>query len=162
MRCLVVGIGNVRDGNALAAILGTDPVGVRQVDADGRRRILVTTQHGSTNGIGCHTLYLLLAETRINGRVVLKPLGITADGLRTPGGLQVLIFDDALPRAFQPQRVTIDLDEAVDEVDASLMLTHPRLAVVIETLQVASPIVVNKIVYDLLLVCIFSHATRFL
>ena len=36
MSRLVVSIGNIRDGNALAAVLSANPIGVRQIDADSR------------------------------------------------------------------------------------------------------------------------------
>ena len=50
--CLIIGIGDIRDGDALRAILRSDPVCIRQVDANSRRGIFVTAQHCGTDHIG--------------------------------------------------------------------------------------------------------------
>ena len=64
---LVIGIGDVRDGDALRTVLRTNPVGIGQIDADSRRWLFVATQHSGTNGIGCDTFDLGLTETRVDG-----------------------------------------------------------------------------------------------
>ena len=108
------------------------PVRIGQVDANGGGGVFVASQHGSTDGIGHHALDMRLAETGVYGRMVLEPLGIAGDGLGATGSLQVLILNDAFPRAFQAQGIAIDLDETVDKVDASLVLADPRDAIVVE------------------------------
>ena len=108
------------------------PVCIGQVDANGGGGVFVASQHGSTDGIGHHALDLRLAETGVYGGMVLEPLGIAGDGLGATGSLQVLILDDAFPRAFQAQGITIDLDETIDKIDASLVLADPRDAIVVE------------------------------
>ena len=141
---LVVGIGNVRDRDALRTVLRTNPVGIGQIDADSRRGIFFATEHGGTDGIGRNPLDMRLAEARVDGRMVLEPLGILADGLSSLGGLQILVFHDALPRAFQAQRIAIHLNESVDEVYPTLVFPNPLDTVVVEHAQVASIIIINK------------------
>ena len=52
MSRLVVSIGDIADGDTLAAVLCPDPVGIGQVDADSRRGIFLATEHGGTDDIG--------------------------------------------------------------------------------------------------------------
>ena len=101
LRGLVIRIGNVTDGNAFTAVSSTNPVGVWQVNADGRSGIFVATQHSGTNHIGRYAFYYRLTETLIYGRVILEPLGVLADGLCAMSGLFVDILHQAFPRTFQ-------------------------------------------------------------
>ena len=101
MGCLVIGIGDIGDGDALGTVLRPDPVGIGQVDANSGRGVFVTAQHGGTDGIGRHTLDLRFAETGVYRGMVLEPLGIARDGLGAFGSLEVFIFHNTFPRAFQ-------------------------------------------------------------
>ena len=67
MRSLVVGIGHIAYGHTLRAMLGTHPVAVWQVDADGRSWIEVACQDSSGDHLGRHALHVLLLEARIHG-----------------------------------------------------------------------------------------------
>ena len=116
--------------------MSTDPVSIRQVDADGRRGIFITTQHRRTDDIGRDALDNGFAETGIHRGMILEPLGIPTDGLRTFGSLFVNIFDKSLPGAFQSQRITIDLNESVDEINGRIMLFQPFNTIFIENLQI--------------------------
>ena len=89
---LVVGFRQVSNGHTLRTVTGTDPVGIGQVDAYGRRGILVASEHGGTDNVGCNALDLRLSETRIDGRMVLKPLCMRRDGFRAASGYHVFIF----------------------------------------------------------------------
>ena len=73
---LVVGLGQIAYRDALASVLCPYPVSIGQVDADGCRGVLVAAEHGRTNHVGRHALHFGLAEARVNGRMVFKPLGI--------------------------------------------------------------------------------------
>ena len=143
--------------DALRTVLRTNPVGIRQIDADSRRGIFVATEHSGTNSIGGDTLYMGLTETRVDGRMVLKPLGILADGLSSLGGLQILVFHDALPRTFQAQRIAIHLDESVDKVYPTLVFPNPLDTVVVEHAQVACIIIINKVFYHESLFFVLGH-----
>ena len=101
MGCLVVGIGDIGDGDALGTVLRPDPVGIGQVDANSGRGVFIATEHGGTDGIGRHTLDLRFAETGVYRGMVLEPLGIARDGLGALGSLEVFIFHNTFPRAFQ-------------------------------------------------------------
>ena len=151
LRCLVVGIGQVADGHTLRTVLLANPVGIRQIDADGGSRIFLTAKHRRTDYIGCNALHLRLAEAGIHRRMVLKPLRILADGLRALGGLQVLVFHDSLPGTFQSQRVAIYLDESVDEIHHALVLLHPGDAISVEIHEITCAIELHEQVDNVLL-----------
>ena len=157
MSRLVVGISNVRNGNTLGTVLCTNPIGIGQIDTDCCRGIFIATQHSRTNGISSYPLNMWLTKTRINRRMVFKPLGILADGLRALRCLQVLILYNTFPRAFQTQRVTIYLNEPIHEVYPTLMFPNPFYAVVVEHAQVASLIIVDEQCYHTGLLLVFCH-----
>ena len=154
----VVSIGNIRDGYALRTVAGTNPVGVGQIDADSRRRILLAAQHGSTDNVGRDTLDYRFAEARVNGRVVLEPLGILGDGARAVGSLFVDVLYESLPRAFQSEGVAIDLDESVDEVHPTLQALQPQDAVFVEQVQVTRFVVLNECLNNLALAVVLGYA----
>ena len=78
---LCVGVGDVGDGHGLGTVLLADPVGIRQVDADGRCGIVVAGDDRHVDYLGAHPLDLGFLEARVDGGVVLEPLGILADDL---------------------------------------------------------------------------------
>ena len=156
---LVVGTRQVGYRHTLASVLRPNPVAVGQVNADGAGGIEVATQHGSTYHPGAYAATHFLAETWVDGRVVLEPLGIVAQGLGTSGGLVVDDVDVALPAGLQPERVAIDLDEAVGEVHLALGLLHPEDAVFVERAKVAAAIERDKFVDDGLLPGILGIGT---
>ena len=49
--------------------------------------------------------------------MILEPLGIGSNGLDLFGGVGVGEFNDAFPCSFETERVVINFNEAVDEVD---------------------------------------------
>ena len=157
---LVVGISQVADGNALRTVLLTDPVGIRQIDADSRSRIFLTAKHRRTDYIGGNTLHLRFAETGIHRRMILKPLSILTDGLGSLGSLQVLVFHDTLPGTFQSQWVAIYFDESVDEIHHAFVLLHPGDAISVEILKITGAIELHEQVDDMLLSLIFSEFLR--
>ena len=65
-RRLFISIGNVSDRHRLGTVVATNPVGVRQVDSDRRRRITIPTQHSCRNHFGRDTFYLFFTELRID------------------------------------------------------------------------------------------------
>ena len=141
MRGFVIGIGDIADSDTLGTILCPDPVGIGQVDTNSGGRIFIASQHRRTDDIGRDTFDHRFAETRINGRMVFKPLGITTDGLRTLSCLCVDILYQSFPGTFQSQGIAIHLDKAVDEVDGGIVLLQPFDAILIECLQIACPII---------------------
>ena len=134
MSRLIIGIGDIADGDALRTIFCPYPVGIGKIDADSRRRILITAEHSCTDDIRRNTLNHRLTETRIYGRMILKPLGIAADCPGTLSGSFIDILHQSFPRAFQSQRITIDFDKAVDEIDGRIMLFQPFNTIFIESL----------------------------
>ena len=131
---LVIGIGDIADGDALRAILSPDPIGIRQVDADGGGGVFVASEHGRADDAGRDALHHGFPETGIDRRVVLKPLCILTDGHGATGGILIDIFHQTLPRAFQSQGIAIDLDEAVDKINHAFMLLKPFNAILIENM----------------------------
>ena len=158
--CFVVSIGDVGDSDALGTVLCPDPIGIGQVDANSGRGVFIATEHGGTDGIGRHALDLRFAETGVYGGMVLEPLGIARDGLGALGSLEVLIFHNTFPRAFQSQRVAIDLDKTIDKIDAPLMLVDPRDAIVVKDAQIAGLVIVNQQLDDMGLVVVLGHGLR--
>ena len=88
--------------------------------------------------------------------MVFKPLGIAADGLGSLCGLEVFVFNDSLPGTLQGQWVAIHLNEAVDEVDHTLLLFYPGYAVAIENSQVARMVVFQQQVDDMTLLFVLG------
>ena len=92
--------------------------------------------------------------------MVLKPLCVLADGLCASGGLQVLVFHDALPRTFQSEWVAIYLDETIDKIDQSLMLFHPGDAVSVKVDEVACVVILHQEVDDVTLLFVLGKLLR--
>lgn len=139
--CTVVGIGDVVDGYRFRAVLLADPVGIGQVDADRRCGIAVAAEHRHGDDLGRDPLDLLLAVGRIDGRMVLEPLGVRRDDLRAVAGRRIDEIDVGLPRSLVTERVAVGLDEAIDEIDVRNRVAHPADVVAVELLQVAALII---------------------
>ena len=129
---LVVSVGQVANGDALASVLRPYPIGIGQIDAYGCRRIFVAPEHCRTDNVGSDSLYLGLAETGIHRRVVFKPLGILADGAGALGGLFILVFHNTFPRAFYSQRVAIHLYKAVYEINLTVERLDPKYGILVK------------------------------
>ena len=156
----VIGLRKVANGHALRAVLRTYPVGIGQVNTNGRRGIFVTSEHRRTNNVGRHALYLGFTETRVNRRMVFEPLGVLTDGLRALRGFQVLVLHKSFPRAFQSEGVAIDLNETVDKIDLSVQLTHPLYRISIEHAGVARLVIAHKQADDLALLLVLADFLR--
>ena len=83
----IVSVCKIRDGNAFRTMLRPDPVGIREVDSDGRRGVFVSTQHRSAYHIRRNASHGLLLKASIYRRMVFEPLSIRADNLRALGCL---------------------------------------------------------------------------
>ena len=151
MSRFVVSIRDITDRNTLASILYADPICIRKINANSSGRILVTTQHGSTDSVGSDALYLFLTETRVNGRMILKPLGVLTDCLCTFRCLQIFIFHKSFPRTFQAQGIAIHFYETIDEVYPTLQFFYPLLTIGIKTLQIACAVIGYQMINDLYL-----------
>ena len=69
-------MGDIGNGHRLGAVFLADPVSIRKIDADRGGRIASAAETGSVYHLGTHAFDTLFLETRINRRIVLKPLGI--------------------------------------------------------------------------------------
>ena len=154
---LVVSFHQVGDGHRLGAIFLADPVSVGQVDANWGRGEAVATQRGDDDALGRHALALLFLEARVDGRVVLKPLGVLAYGVGTHGSLKVLKVDDGLPGGLHAHRVVVVFDEAVHEVDVRNGVLHPCDVVFVPGLQVARGIIVDELLRVVALAIVLRH-----
>ena len=132
MRSLGIGIGDVADGDGLRAITAAYPVGIGQVDANGRGRIEVAGQDSGGDDLGRNALHLLLLELFVHRRMVFKPLGIAADQLRAVRSLQILKVDQGFPTGLQAQGVAIGLSKTVDKIHAGVEVLHPQDGVIIK------------------------------
>ena len=100
-RCFRISFGDVLNGDTLRSMLSTNPVGIRQIDANGCRRILITTKHSCTDDVGRYTFDFLFLKSIINRRMILKPLRPLTNGLCALCAFFVAILHKSLPRAFQ-------------------------------------------------------------
>ena len=71
------------------------------------------------------------------------------------GGCDVFEIDDAFPRCFHAEGITISFGEAVDEIDQTLGVFEPLNGVFVEGAEVASAIVFNQTTNDTGLLLIF-------
>ena len=140
----VVGIGEVFDGNRLGAVVATNPVGVGQVDADGRGGVAVAAELHHVNHFGAHALNLFFAEARVDGGVVFKPLGVLADKGRALGGGLVFELRGGFPAGFQTKRVAVVFDKAVVVVGKRGMVFHPHHIVNVPCSKVARLVVFDE------------------
>ena len=161
VRRLVVSVCQVTDGHAFAAVFRPHPVGVGQVDADGRGRIEVASEDGRLDDLGRHPPAFRFLETVVHGRVVFKPLGVGAQFFRTRRGFQVLEVGVSFPTGFQSQRVAVGFRETVGEVHHRLGLLYPQDGVFVECLQVAGAVKFDEFVEHLGLFPVFCHVGGF-
>ena len=155
----VVGIGDVVDGDRLRAVLLANPVGIGQVDADGRRGIAVAAEHRHGDDLGRNAPHDRLAVGLGHGRMILEPLGVVGDHLRAVAGLGVHEVDVGLPRSLAAQRIAVVLDEAVDEIDVRNSVLHPADVVAVELFQIARLVVADER-RDIGLLRLFGHGLR--
>ena len=152
---LVVCVGKMSDRDALRANLFANPVRVGQVDADCRRRIQIAAQDGRRNNLCRNTFYLFFLETRIYGRMILKPLCVFTEFLRALCSCDVLKVDNSLPRCLQAERVSVRLRETIDKVDQILGSVNPKRRVFVESAEVARAIKLDELIdYGLLRRCV--------
>ena len=137
-------MGDVRDRDALGAVVLADPVGIRKVDADGRGRITVSGEAHGVDDLRGNALDGSLPEARVHGGVVLEPLGVRTQGLGAARGLEVLDIDIALPGALASQRVVVVLDESVDEVHGAEGVLHPFDVELVPLAEVAGAVVFHE------------------
>ena len=153
---LVVGLGEIAYGDALATVNRTHPVAIGQVDAYGRTGIEVATQDGSLHHAGGDTLALLLLEARVHRAVVLEPLCILAEYLGAACCLAVQYIYISLPRRLEAERVAIHLGEAVDEVYDALRLANPFNSILVEGVERTSPVELKQEGDDILLLLVLG------
>ena len=117
MSSLIIRISNVADGNRLGTMLATNPVGIRQIDTNSRRRIKVSCKNSRSNHFSRHTFHFLFLKLLINRRVVFKPLRIGTDNLCTMSCLQIFKVDQRLPAGFHTQWITITFCKSIHKID---------------------------------------------
>ena len=155
MRSLIVCFSQISYRHTLAAMSLANPVSIRKIDTDGRSRIFITPQHGSTDNMSRHTFHLSLLELRSYRRMVLKPLRILADSLSTSGCLHIFKFNKTFPGSFQSKRITINLNKTIDKINHTLLLLDPCNAISVEIRKVASAIILDQKIDDMSLLLIF-------
>ena len=79
LRSLVICVGDVADCYAFRPMLRPNPIGVGQVNADSGSRLFVSTEHCRTHNVGSNATHFGLFKSRVDGRMVFKPLRIVAD-----------------------------------------------------------------------------------
>ena len=94
---LRISIGNVGNGHTLASVLCTNPLRIREIDADGCRRIFVASEHGSTYSAGSNAPHCFFLKACINRGMVFKPLGVLTDCLCPLRSDGIPILHDAFP-----------------------------------------------------------------
>ena len=125
-------------------MLLANPIGVGEVDTDGGCGIGVTCEGCGGNHLGRHTLNLCLAESGVDGGIVLKPLRIVADDFGAEGCFVVFEVHDALPSTLAAEGVAIVLGETIYVVDVALGIFGPSDVELVEEAEVACLVVLNQ------------------
>ena len=94
--------------------------------------------------------------------MVFKPLGVTCNQLGAAGGFQVFVFHNSFPRPFQTERIAIYFNEAIDEIHARTMFTHPLDAILVEQAQITRLVIADERFDVSPLVIVLSHRHRLL
>ena len=144
MRRLSISVGNVVDGHRLRTVLLADPIRIGQIDTDRCRRITVAAQHRCRNHLGRNPFDHLLPVGGIYRRMILEPLRILGDNLRTATGLLVHEVDQRLPRRLASQRIAVIFDKSVHEIDVGYGIPHPQDVITVEIVQVAGFVIVDE------------------
>ena len=136
LRCLVISVHKVVNGDRFGTVVFTDPVGVRQVDTDRRCRIAVARQDSCGDDFGGHTFDFLFLVFRVGCGVILEPLRVSGNQLRTFGCREVFEVDHRLPCAGDAERIGIGLCETIDVVHAAVKVFDPSDAVLVKSRQI--------------------------
>ena len=140
VRRLVVSVCQVTDGHAFVAVFRPHPVGVGQVDADGRGRIEVASEDGRLDDLGRHPRHSAFLKRSSTGEWSSNHWALALSFFRTRRGFQVLEVGVSFPTGFQSQRVAVGFRETVGEVHHRLGLLYPQDGVFVECLQVAGAV----------------------
>ena len=154
--CFVVGMDEVADGDALAAMLATNPVAVGEIDAYGTAGVQVAAQHGSCDHAGRHAFAHGLPVGRVDGRMVFKPLCVVAQFLCPGAGLGIREISIAFPTGLQSQRVAIHFGETVHEIHLAGCVGHPFDGIAVEGVQVARAVETDECADDGLLLLVLG------
>ena len=140
----VVGVGDVGDGHRFRTVFAANPVSVRKIDSNRSRRVAIAGKCHGVNDFGGDTFHHRLAETRIDRRMVLKPLRVLR---KFHGALRSLLITDvheSLPSGLAAERVVIVLYESVDKIHRTERVLHPFDVILIPKAQVTGAVVVDK------------------
>ena len=157
---LVVGVGDVGDGDALGAVLLADPVGVGQVDADGGGGVAGAGQGHGVDDLRGDALHLGLPEPRIHRRMVLEPLGVGAEHLGTGRRGRILHVHDGFPGGLAAQRVVIVFDEPVGVVHYAEGVLDPQDVIVVPGTEVTALVIGYELVDALFLEVVLGEFPR--
>ena len=144
LRRVVVGVGDVGDGHRFRTVFATNPISVRKIDSNRSRRVAIAGKCHGVNDFGGDAFHHRLAETRIDRRMVLKPLRVLR---KFHGALRSLLITDvheSLPSSLAAERVVIVLYESVDKIHRPERVLHPFDVVLIPKAQVTGAVVVDK------------------
>ena len=100
LRSFVICLSDILDRNGFRTMIAANPVGIRQVDANRSCRIAITSQHRYRDYLSTDSFHLLLLETLIYRRMILKPLRIITDDFRTLSRLLIRKVHGRLPAGF--------------------------------------------------------------
>ena len=125
-------------------MLLTNPVCIRKVDTDGCCRVAIATKHSYGDNLSRYALNLLLAICRVDRSVILEPLCIGSHNLGTVASLLVAEINYRLPRCLTAKRITIVLDKAIYEIYIRGCILNPKNAIIVEILQIARVVVLDK------------------
>ena len=144
--CRVVCVGDVCDGDALGSVFLANPVRVGEVDSDGRGRIGRSSEGHGVDHLRADALAFTLAETRVDGGVILEPLGVRAQDFGALGGGCILDVDKSFPGSLAAERVVVIFDETVNIVDCAEGVAHPLDIVFVPGAEVSAAVVGHELV----------------
>ena len=151
MRSLIVGLSDVLYGHGFRTVGGAYPVGVRQIYSNRSGGIGIPCKNSGSYDFCCYAFHFVFTETRINGGVVLEPLGVGRYYFRAVRSLVVLEIYYRFKVACHAQRIVVALDESVDEVNTGIGIIHPENGIIVEIFQIAGLVILYETFDDFFL-----------
>ena len=157
---LVVGFGDVFDGYRFRTVRCANPIGIGQIDTDGRGGVAVAGQYGCRDDFCRNAFHFFFLKLLIHRRMVFEPLCISTDGLGAFGCFGVFEVHYRFPTCFHAERVAVSFGKSVHKIDGRCGVGHPQNGVFVEGAQIACAVKLNQPFDDGTLLVVFGYVFR--